>query len=158
MALFSLQNNDDINEIIIITLHLPLHLVPGSVQSPSHMVTFFKSRYDFASCVNAVSIFKKRFRKLSDLLSWGAELVPLKAEHSKSLRDVRSGVPGGLHTRPRLRSLNVIGSFRECKGLPVMGHHAVEDTTELTVGCSGQLSAVLPVRVPGLTLLIAVTL
>lgn len=84
MALFSLQNNDDINAIIIITIHLPLHLVPGSVQSPSHMVTFFKSRYDFASCVNAVSIFKKRFRKLSDLLSWGAELVQLKAEHSKS--------------------------------------------------------------------------
>lgn len=86
IALYSLQNNDDINGNYNNYHSFTPHLIPGSVQSTSHMVTFFKSHYNFVSWLNAVSILKKKFRKLSDLLSWEAKLVQLKAKDSKSLQ------------------------------------------------------------------------
>ena len=57
----------------------------------------------------------------------------------------------------RLRSLDGIESFHELRGLPVMCLYAVEEVKELTVVCSSQSLAAVPVKVPGLTSLTVLT-
>lgn len=106
---------------------------------------------------NAVSILKRRFKKLTALRSWELRLVQLKAKCSKGLQGCQKWCSRGLQGGLRTRNLNIIGFFHEFKTLLMMCLYAIEDIMEKTVGCSSQFLAAMPASVPGLTLLTAVS-
>ena len=91
---------------------------------------------------DAVSILKKWFRKLPNLLSGNPSLSNWKPSAWRAFKNVRSGVPE-VSTQDWEPDFYVIGSFHE---------FSVE------VGCSSQRLAAMPVNVPGLTTLTALAI